>query len=543
MIADRHPLPRHSRPRHEAPKTGQGRDFLDERSELPRNTQRQTSGRTFAGATFAHATLARARSAATLIGAAAIIATLAMPSAADAAATITILNGNAPGVGFNDPTPVAPVGGNTGTTLGQQRLIAFQRAADIWGAQLTSTVEIKVLATFEPLGCNATSATLGSANPITVSRSFPQAPFADTWYHAALANALSGFDRVPPPSTSDADLRARFNVNLGQPNCLAGAPFYLGLDANEGPGIDLVAVLLHEFGHGLGFSTTTSGATGAQLGDAVNGFFPSAYDHFLIDQTQNLLWINMTNAQRAASAINTRRLSWNGANVTANVPNVLSPGTPELTATAPASIANIYLIGVALFGPPLTASGLSGEVMPVVDQANGTGLACAPLTGANAVAVNGKIALIDRGICPFTEKVKSAQNAGAIGVIIVDNIPGSPPPDMPGVDPTITIPSVRITTADGNTFKNALRFRSRTKSGVFVTMQLNLAVYAGADPLGRALMYTPNPFAGGSSVSHFDTSARPNLLMEPSFNRDLTHSVIPPQDLSFPLMRDLGWNP
>ena len=31
------------------------------------------------------------------------------------------------GVGFNDPTTVAPVGGNTGTTLGQQRMIARRR--------------------------------------------------------------------------------------------------------------------------------------------------------------------------------------------------------------------------------------------------------------------------------------------------------------------------------------------------------------------------------------------------------------------------------
>jgi hypothetical protein len=481
--------------------------------------------------------------AAALIATAAIAANLATPSAAAAAATITIINGNAAGVGFNDPTPTAPVGGNTGTTLGEQRLIAFQRAAQIWGATLNSVVEIKVLATFEPLGCSATSATLGSAGPITVSRDFPGVPFTGTWYHAALANALSGIDRVPPPSPSDADIRARFNMNLGQPNCLAGAPFYLGLDANEGPGIDLVAVLLHEFGHGLGFSTTTNGATGVQFGNVAQGFYPSAYDHFLLDQTQNLLWINMTDAQRAASAINTRKLSWNGANVTANVPNVLSPGTPELTATAPASIANNYLIGVAQFGPPLPASGLSGEVMPVVDQANGTGLACAPLSGLNAMAVNGKIALVDRGTCNFTEKVKNAQNAGAIGVMVVDNVAGSPPPDLPGVDPTVTIPSVRLTLADGATFKNALRFRSRTKSGVFVTMRLNLAIYAGADPLGRMLMYTPQPFNGGSSVSHFDASARPNQLMEPAFNRDLTHSVTPPQDLTFPLMRDLGWNP
>ena len=43
-------------------------------------------------------------------------------------AQIVIVNINAPGVGFNDPTPRPPVGGNAGTTLGQQRLIAALRA-------------------------------------------------------------------------------------------------------------------------------------------------------------------------------------------------------------------------------------------------------------------------------------------------------------------------------------------------------------------------------------------------------------------------------
>src|SRR5689334_4791793 len=77
---------------------------------------------------------------------------------AQAAATITIVNGNGPGVGFNDPTPAAPVGGNPGTTLGQQRLNAFQYVASLWGAQLDSTVETRILATFEPLTCTASSA-------------------------------------------------------------------------------------------------------------------------------------------------------------------------------------------------------------------------------------------------------------------------------------------------------------------------------------------------------------------------------------------------
>ena len=47
------------------------------------------------------------------------------------AAIVTIVNMDGAGEGFNDPTPLAPVGGNTGTTRGAQRLIAFQYAADL----------------------------------------------------------------------------------------------------------------------------------------------------------------------------------------------------------------------------------------------------------------------------------------------------------------------------------------------------------------------------------------------------------------------------
>src|SRR5687767_11531911 len=49
-----------------------------------------------------------------------------------------------PPEGFNDPTVVAPVGGNPGTTLGEQRLLAFQHAANIWAQTLDSGVEIRI---------------------------------------------------------------------------------------------------------------------------------------------------------------------------------------------------------------------------------------------------------------------------------------------------------------------------------------------------------------------------------------------------------------
>lgn len=461
-------------------------------------------------------------------------AALATSLSAFGAATIVINNINAPGVGFNDPTPVAPVGGNAGTTLGQQRLIAFAYAANLWGATLTSAVPIVVNAQFTALTCTATSAVLGSAGARFVFTDFPNAPMPATLYAQALANKLAGVNLNP----GEADIGANFNVNLGQANCLAGSPFYLGLDNNHGTAVDLVAVLLHEFGHGLGFQTFTNGNTGVQLAG-----FPSVYDYYMYDNTTNKTWVQMTDIERATSARNARKVAWTGANVTAAVPSVLVLGTPQLSVSGPAAglAAGAYSVGAAAFGPPLASPGVTADIMPVAEQGAGTGQGCLPFNALNTMAVRNNIALIDRGVCGFAVKAKNAQNAGAVGVIIANNAPGSPPPGLGGADPTIVIPTASVTQADGVLLRNALAFRSRTRSGVVGQMGVNLAQYAGADSLGRVLLFTPDPYQGGSSVSHWDTIAFRNLLMEPSINGDLTHSVVPPQDLTFPMFRDIGW--
>jgi len=455
------------------------------------------------------------------------------PVALRAAAIITIVNNDPAGVGFNDSTVVAPVGGNPGTTLGQQRLNAFQAAANKWGATITSAVTIRIQAQWVALNCTATGAVLGSARTLEIGADFPGALVPGHWYGKALANKLAGMDL--DPTTPDID--ANFNINLGQPGCLTGIFFYLGLDNNHGNNIDLVTVLTHEFGHGLGFSTFTNGATGAQIAG-----LPSIWDDFLLDTSIGLNWTSMTNVQRAASALNGGKLVWNGPNVATNVPIVLQAGAPELRITAPAGVAGSYLVGTATFGPALSSPGVTAEVMPVVDTAPNLGLACTPLSAANAAAVNGKIAVVDRGICGFNVKVKNAQDAGAVAVLVVNNAAGSPPPGLGGTDPTVTIPSVMITQADGNKLKAALATRSRAHSGMFATLSFNLSLFAGADAAARPWMYAPNPYQGGSSVSHWDTTAFPNQLMEPAINGDLTHEVTPPFDLTFMLLKDIGWN-
>ncbi|HKA43873.1 MAG TPA: peptidase, partial [Burkholderiales bacterium] len=302
-----------------------------------------------------------------------------------AAATIILVNINAPGEGFNDPTPVVPVGGNAGTTLGQQRIIVFAQAASIWGTTLTSAISITIRASFVPLTCDATTGVLGRAGALNLWRDFPGAPRANTFYGQALANKLAGANLGANVKVEPEDIIARFNSALGQPDCLPNTTFYLGLDNNHGAQVDLLNTMLHEFAHGLGFQSFTNPETGAQFDNAR----PTIWDHFTLDTTTNKTWANMTDAERVASAINARKLVWNGANVTSSAPQVLSSGTPNLVISGPAAgaAAGTYDIGTADFGPQLGTPAVTGQLMPVVDSPNQVGLACNPLSAANILAV------------------------------------------------------------------------------------------------------------------------------------------------------------
>jgi hypothetical protein len=453
--------------------------------------------------------------------------------AAQAAATIVINNINKPGVGFNDPTPAAPVGGNTGTTLGQQRLIAFTHAANIWGATLTSPVPIVINAQFSPLSCTATGAVLGSAGATQVFADFPGAPKAGTLYSYALANKLYGSEISDQPGPQ---ISANFNSELGKAGCLTGTSFYFGLDGNEGNNIDFVATLLHEMGHGLGFQTFTNGQTGAQFAG-----YPSVWDHNLLDNTTGKLWINMTNAERAASSLKASGLSWTGARVSAAVPSVLS-FTPQLRLIGTGATAggDLFAVGEADFGPKLDNSPVTGQIAQVAMQPDSPGSACTPFNAANTEAVRRKIALVSRGTCGFAVKVKNAQDAGAIGVIVADNAPG-PVVGMGGADPTITIPAVRVTQADGALIAASLTKPNGNTAGTVGKFERSKTSLIGADAQKRITMYTPNPYQPGSSVSHYNTTATRNQLMEPAINADLTHSVTAPTDLTFELLKDIGW--
>jgi hypothetical protein len=473
-------------------------------------------------------------------------AALATATQAQAAAQIIINNINAAGVGFNDPTPATPVGGNPGTTVGEQRLFAFTYAANLWGATLTSSVPIVINAQMTALACTATSATLGSAGATSTFANFTNAPLTNTNYSYALANKLAGSYLG---TLNAAQISANFSSVIGtNANCLPGRGWYYGLDGQHGIQIDFIPVLLHEMGHGLGFQTFTNGSSGSQSGGR-----PSVWDHFLFGTVTGKLWKDMTNAERAASAISVDKLVWTGPRVNAAVPSVLSFGLPAITISGPNAgpAAGTVRVGEADFGPWLGTSPVYGEVMPIVEQTAGAGEGCEVFNATNAKAVNGKIALINNNAAAFTTppctaatRARNARNAGAIGVLISDIAATTAvqPDPLGGWDSTLDIPAVRIFLTTSNALRTQLAMRSRTGSGVFVSMgRQGGAQYTGADALGRALLYAPNPFISGSSVSHFDRTMFRNQLMEPNISNDLGQTLIPPLDMTYLLLQDIGW--
>lgn len=438
------------------------------------------------------------------------------------AATIVIVNNDGPGEGFNDPTPDPPFGGNPGTTLGEKRLFIFNYAASIWGGILPSDVTIRVLAQFNSQTCDATSGVLGSAGARSAHANFPGAPFANMYYHQALANRLSGTDLSPTLE----DINATFNSDVDNAVCLGDISWYYGTDGQDGADIELLPVVLHELGHGLGFSTFASSSTGAFLDGT-----PDIFAHFLLNTSTGLHWDQMTNNNaRKSSAVNTGNLVWDGSSVNLWAPYVLQH-EPELLVLSPATIDGSYVANLAGFGGSIDATGITSGIVLVTDTVAPVNDGCESFVNGPALA--GKFALIDRGLCTFVAKVAAAQASGAIGVIVANNVAGAPT-TMGGTDPSITIPSIMISQADGTTIKNAL-----LSGPVTATIRRHPTQLAGANSGGKVKMYAPNPVEPGSSVSHFDVSAFPDLLMEPGINSGLHDGV----DLTRRLFEDIGWMP
>ncbi len=442
------------------------------------------------------------------------LAVAALMSSHAFASDFVFLNSNKPFKGFNDATRVERAGLNFGTTRGAQAQIVFRAAGALWGAVLRSEVPIVVNAAFATQGEDSTftcddpsGVVLGfarkSGSLINANYPLPRAA-----YPFALANALS---RSNVSSSRDV-IYTRFNADLGQPNCKVIASWNMSLDDN---GSTLMAVVLHEFGHGLGFASNINKDTGQFFEGA------SPFDYSLFDVTQSpaVPWLSSGPAGRIPLVTTPNGLVLGGPQVKAEIPRFLG-FSPTLDVTLGGADGGTLNYATAAFSGPIQGGG------PVA-RANPSD-ACADLA---AGSLSGKMALIRRGTCAFAEKAARAVDAGAIGILVSNNEAGIFA--MAPGRPRINIPAVMIGQGEGAWLETEL-----ARDGGTASVRFTLGSARSNANASGAYVYTPSTYAPGSQVSHFNVGSYPrSLLMEPFINPSSRLSM----DLTPAAMADMGW--
>ena len=153
----------------------------------------------------------------------------------------------------------------------QEARNAFEYAMSIWETHIDSEIPIKIEANWTALEGN----TLGSAGPTLIYT------INGVWYPIAQASAIEGEDilsLIGDDFGIEHDIVVNMNSSYGS--------WYYETDANPpGGSIDFVTVVIHEIGHGLGFTGTMRADNDTQiaewgLGDPVRPFI---YDTFIED--------------------------------------------------------------------------------------------------------------------------------------------------------------------------------------------------------------------------------------------------------------------
>jgi uncharacterized protein (TIGR03382 family) len=427
---------------------------------------------------------------------------LLVSSVALAGAEIRIVNGNGPGEGLNDRSGAQPVGGNPGTSVGEQRLMAAQYSAALWSATLGNQVPISVHTEFSDLDCSGGTAVLGATGPTAL--------YDSSRYPAALANERAGYDLDP----GREEVEARFNGRVGRSDC-AVTFWYVGLDNAAPTGFtDLSSVFLHELAHGLGFIKSAT-----------------SFRDQALDATTGAVLSQLTATQYDAAVRRPLGVSWIGPAVRSTKNTVLdrTDGVMRLPGgeSFPLARARFGPGHVVVTAPVVLAEDAAGD--PAHD-------ACGPILPApGALVLAERMVRPDGGlICFVSQRALNAQDAGAVGLIVRHRVPGTGPVSYTGdAGPDLTIPVWGISYEDGATLEQVLASDPLT---VFVDGD---GRRAGENLAGDVLLYTPTNYSDGSSVGHWDSSVSPPLLMEPTINPHLPRDL----DLTPSALRDVGWSP
>lgn len=170
-----------------------------------------------------------------------------------------------------------------------------------------------------------------------------------------------------------------------------------------------------------------------------------------------------------------------------------------LQVNSPAGLAGLYQAREGAISRPLNEGAVTGDLV-VAEPLNG----CDPL--ANAAAVAGNIAYIQRGACAFSQKLANAVAAGASAMLVFNSVGG--PPIVMGGTFIGQIPSAMIRLDDGTTIKAAIDGGATVNVTLDASIRVNepidgnvMAGFSSRGPNGGAInIVKPDVTAPGVSI-------------------------------------------
>ncbi len=225
--------------------------------------------------------------------------------ACSAQADIIIVNQNDPDEGLNDPSERTPIGGNTGETLGEQRLNVLFEAARILNESLDIKYDVHVGSQFTVLPCSGDGTVLGQAGASDYYLDYSNGSVVPY----ALANHILDRDL----NGSGLEIDTQFNSALDNQNgCTAGLSWYYGFDSAPDGGTSFLSVVLHEIVHGMGFIGLMGSSAHAPFSwpDGKEGF--SLLSKNLGRAGLSATLDEMTRGQRIIAMTSGDRLTWKG---------------------------------------------------------------------------------------------------------------------------------------------------------------------------------------------------------------------------------------
>ncbi len=188
---------------------------------------------------------------------------------------------------------------------------------------------------------------------------------------------------------------------------------------------------------------------------------------------QDLLTIAVDNLDRANMVVAVSAGNEGPGYYTVGSPGMAARALTAGASTVPHFVGAPVSAGVGSWGAasgdfPVVAANLTRPLGIVDGAVNGLGTACTPLA---AGSLTGRIALLSRGACSFSTKVRHAQAAGAAAVLVQNNVAGDPTamgsdgtPDQP------TIPAYMLAIDAGQALK-------ATGNGTATTISATLSYF------------------------------------------------------------------